>query len=309
MPKIAIIILNWNQPQLTISTIESFLKIKHQNFSCQIVVVDNGSTDNSILKIKKFIHSLEIGNWKLEIIQNKENLGYSGGNNLGIKYALKNNFDYVLVANNDIRVNPNFLQILINEIKINPKQILAPKIYFEKGYEFHKNRYKSSELGKVIWAMGGKIDWGNVYGSNIAIDNVDHGQFDNNLQTPDFISGCCLLTSMELFKDVGLFDKKYYLYLEDIDLSVRASKSGYTLKIIPNSIIWHINSGTAIAASNIQDYFITRNRLLFAYKYAPLKTKLAIFRESIKHLLFGRPWQKIGVRDYYLSKFGQGSWV
>ncbi|PJA51045.1 hypothetical protein CO168_01930, partial [Candidatus Shapirobacteria bacterium CG_4_9_14_3_um_filter_36_12] len=143
MPKIAIIILNWNQPQLTISTIESFLKIEHKLFEYQIILVTN--------------QQLKIENCKLKIIQYSANLGYSGGNNLGIKYALKNNFDYVLVANNDIRVNPNFLQILINEIKINPKQILAPKIYFEKGYEFHKNRYKSSELGKVIWAMGGKI--------------------------------------------------------------------------------------------------------------------------------------------------------
>jgi len=96
--------------------------------------------------------------------------------------------------------------------------------------------------------------------------------------------------------------------MEDVDLSVRAVKAGYKLKIVPQSKIWHINSGTAGAASNFQDYFITRNRLLFAFKYASLKTKFAIFRESLIQLLNGRPWQKIGIRDFYLLNFKQGSW-
>ena len=157
--------------------------------------------------------------------------------------------------------------------------------------------------------MGGKIDWDNIYGSNIGIDEVDHGQYDKNSPTPDFVSGCCYLAKADFYRKVGLFDQKYYLYMEDDDICQRAIKQKYKIMVEPKSVIWHINSGTAIASSNIQDYFITRNRLLFAYKYAPLKTKLAIFRESIKHLLFGRPWQKNGVRDYYLSKFGQGSWV
>ena len=295
MPKIAIIILNWNQPKLTLSTIESFLKIEHKLFEYQIILVTNQQLKTRLPA--------------RQVIKYSTNLGYAGGNNLGIKYALKNNFDYILIANNDIRVDPNFLETLFIKIKKDSKQILAPKIYFEKGFQFHKNRYKRSELGKVIWAMGGQIDWQNIYGSNIGIDEVDTGQYDHNQPTPDFVSGCCFLAPCELFKTIGLFDEKYFLYMEDDDLCQRALRQNYTITIAPQSHIWHINSGTAQAASNIQDYFITRNRLLFTLKYSSVRTKFAIFRESIKMLFSGRPWQKIGVRDYYLSKFGQGSWV
>lgn len=302
MKTVAIIILNWNQSRLTQNTIDSFLKINHQNFKYQIILVDNKSTDNSIEQLQKKYSQLVV------IIKNKSNLGFAGGNNVGIRWALKNKFQYVLVANNDIRVAPDFLEKLLFEIEKNPKTIVAPKIYFEKGFEFHKNRYKKNDLGKVIWALGGQIDWHNVYGSNIAIDEIDHGQYDDKVSPPDFISGCCFLTTSDLYRQVGLFDPRYYLYLEDADFCIRAKKQNYNLKIVPQSKIWHINSGTAGAASNFQDYFITRNRLLFAYRYSPLRTKLAIFRESLNHLFFGRPWQRYGVCDYYLGKFGKGSW-
>lgn len=313
MPKVAIVILNWNQPDLTISTIKSLLKINHSGFNYQVILVDNASTDNSVSKIKRFIQSSEVRNLPagkagFKLVISPSNLGYAGGNNLGISYAIKNNFSHILVANNDIRVNPNFLEKLLLEIKNKPRSIVAPKIYFEKGYEFHQNRYKKSELGKVLWALGGRIDWQNIYGSNIAIDEVDHGQHDKHLPDPDFISGCCFLVTTKFFKEVGLFDSRYYLYMEDVDLSVRAKKNKYQLIIVPDSIIWHINSATAKAASNLQDYFITRNRLLFAFLYGSFRTKAALFRESLKFILVGRPWQKRGVIDFYLSNFKQGSW-
>lgn len=305
MPTIAIIILNWNQPSLTIATIDSFLKIYHNKFTFQIILVDNGSNRQNI----KLINDHYKKDKQIVFVYSKTNTGYAAGNNLGINYALKHNFDYILIANNDIRVDPDFLAKLYTKIKNKPKSIFAPKIYFEKGFEYHKDWYKKTDLGKVIWAMGGKLDWDNVYGSNIAIDEVDTGQYDFSHPSPDFISGCCFLAKSMAFKDIGLFDEKYYLYMEDDDWSVRATKLGYSLEIVPQSTIWHINSGSAGAASNFQDYFITRNRILFAYKYAPFRTKFAIFRESIKLFLIGRLWQKIGVKDYYLSKFGKGSWV
>ena len=304
MPKIAIVILNWNTTDLTKTTIDSFLKINHSGFNYQIILVDNGSKIECINELEKTY----AGNKLITILKSTINQGYAEGNNIGIRYALENKYDYIMIANSDIRVDKDFLNILFNQIKENPKLFLAPKIYFESGYEFHKDRYSKSELGNVLWAMGGVIDWNNIYGSNIGIDEVDKGQYDKDSLTPDFISGCCFLVKSEIFKKIGLFDKRYFLYMEDVDLSFRAKNNGYKLKIIPNSKIWHINSGTAGAASNLQDYFISRNRILFTFKYASLRTKFAIFRESISHLIFGRPWQKIGIRDFYLSNFEKGSW-
>ena len=304
MPKIAIVILNWNTAELTQITINSFFKVKHRGFNFQIILVDNGSKTECIQTLENSYHN----NSQVTILKSKTNTGYAEGNNIGITWALQHKFDYIMIANSDIRVEPNFLNILYSEIKTSPNYFLAPKIYFEKGYEFHKDRYRPSKLGKIIWAIGSTIDWHNIYGSNIAIDEIDIGQYDQNPPLPDFISGCCFLVKSDLFKQIGLFDKKYYLYLEDADLSMRARNHNYVLKIVPLAKIWHINSGSAAPSSKIQDYFISRNRLLFSLKYASFRTKFALFRESIRLLINGRPWQKVGVRDFYLNKFGQGSW-
>lgn len=301
---VAIIILNWNQAEITIQTVSSFLKISSQKFSFHIYLVDNASTDNSY----KIFSKKYKNNNKITLLKTKSNLGYAGGNNYGIKKALLKKYDYYLIANNDILVAPDFLEKLINAGQKNPKSILFPKIYFAPGFEYHQDRYQKNELGKVIWALGGKIDWNNVYASNIAIDEVDKGQFDNLDLKIDFISGCCLLVPRGVFKKVGIFNEKYFLYLEDVDFSQRAKKAGYKLQLVSDSVIWHLNSASSSPDSHLQNYFITRNRLLFGYKYAPIKTKFALFRESIKFLFSNDLWRRTAVKDYYLGHFGKGSW-
>lgn len=301
---IALIILNWKQPELTFNTLDSIFKCQNQGFTYHIFLVDNGSPDDSVAQFKAKYNQ----NKKVTILETKANLGYAGGNNFGLKKALKQKFDYYLVANNDILVAPDFLQKLFNASQKFPEAILTPKIYFAPGYEFYKDRYSKSEIGKVIWAVGSKIDWNNIYGSNIGIDEVDHGQYDKKPPQIDFISGCCFLVSRKILQKIGIFDERYYLYMEDSDLTVRAKKAGYQLLLVPESIIWHCNSGSSKPGSALQDYFITRNRLIFGFTYASLRTKLALFRESIRFLFTGSIWRKKGVIDFYLSRFGKGSW-
>lgn len=301
---VAIVILNWNQPDLSIETISSFLKINANKFTYHIYLVDNASTDNSFKKFEKTYKD----NHKITLLKTKSNLGYTGGNNLGIKKALLKKYDYILIANNDIVVSVDFLEKLLETGQKNPRAILFPKIYFAPGYEYHQDRYQKNELGKVIWALGGKIDWDNVYASNIAIDEVDRGQYDQADFKIDFISGCCLLVPSDAFKKIGLFDSKYFLYLEDVDFSERAKRLGYKLHLVSDSVIWHLNSASSSPNSQLQNYFITRNRLLFGYRYAPFKTKFALFRESIKFLFSNDYWRKVAVKDYYLGHFGKGSW-
>ena len=302
MTKIAIIVLNWKQPKLTVETISSLLKINHQSFDYQIILVDNGSLDNSL----KIFNKKYKENNSIKILNTKANLGYAGGNNFGISYALENNFNYIVLLNNDVIVDPNFLEELLKES--NNFDILGPKIYFAPGFEFHKNRYQKKDLGKVIWSVGGQIDWNNIYGSNIGIDKVDHGQFEKNNENVDFISGCCLMASSGVFKTIGILDKNYFMYLEDVDFCQRAKKSNLKLACIPKSVIWHINSGSTKGPGDLQNYFITRNRIYFAYKYASLRTKFAIFRESIKLLSSQSKWQKQAIIDFYKHKMNKGSW-
>lgn len=307
MVKVAIIIVNWKQAKLTIDTVNSFLKLKKSSFyKFHIFVIDNNSPDNSAAVLKnKFDNTGNITLLKTEI-----NQGYVGGNNFGIRAALKQNFDLILCANNDIITDPAFLEILVKEIESNPKlAIAAPKIYFAPGHEYHYDRYKAKDRGKVIWSAGGKFDWNNVYGSNIGIDQVDTGQFDTPKTDIDFLSGCCILIRSSTIKKYGDFDEKYFMYLEDVELCQRFLKAGYTIKYVPSAIIWHINSGSSSPASSIQDYFITRNRLLFGGKYAKIRTKIALLKEAIIILINSKNyWQKRGIIDFFIQKWGIGSW-
>jgi len=152
LPKVFIIILNWDNWTDTKDCLKSLENNGYPNY--EVVVVDNGSTE-------KF----EISDPKIKVIYNKENLGFSGGNNVGIKYALDNNADYVLLLNNDTIVNHNFLNKLVEIAeKDNKIGMVGPKIYFPDS--------------KKIWFAGGQINWLYNKGTMRGFDEIDNGQYD-----------------------------------------------------------------------------------------------------------------------------------
>lgn len=305
MINIGIVVLNWKQPQLTIETVDSILGINHKHFNYHIFITDNNSPDDSV---NRFIQKYK-KNKNITVLQTKNNLGYAGGNNFAIKKIIKKNFDYILLSNNDVLFEQNFLEKLIKISQEQNFSITGPKIYFAPGHEFHKDRYSKNELGKVLWSAGGKIDWNNIIGDNIGVDEVDIGQYDQINTNVDFISGCVMLIKTQIFKKIGVFDEKYFMYLEDADFCQRAKKKGFKIAYVPQSKVWHLNAGSSSSGSFLHDYFLTRNRLLFAFKYAKKRTKFAVFRESIKLLLKSPSvWQKKAVIDFYFKNFGKGSW-
>ncbi|BCX14736.1 MAG: glycosyl transferase [Patescibacteria group bacterium] len=302
--KIFIIILNWNRADDTLACLKSLSSLDYFMLDPNVVVVDNGSTDNSIDRISKF----EPHNFKLHLIKNNSNFGFAKGNNIGIRYALKNKADYVMILNNDTLVERKLLLNLVSVIKNDKKVgVVSPKIYFAKGFEFHKERYKKEDLGRVIWYAGGEIDWQNVMGINRGVDEVDCGQFDLVEET-GFATGCCSLFASYVLEKVGLFDERYFMYFEDVDLSVRIKKAGFKVFYQPDGVVWHKVAQSSGIGSGLNDYFISRNRLLFGFAYASFRTKAALFKESVRLLFKGREWQKKGVVDFYLGKFGKGSW-
>jgi len=223
---------------------------------------------------------------------------------LGISYALDHLSDYIFIVNNDTVISDNeLLKILIKEFEKDPLSgFVTPKIYFAPKYEFHKKQYKRSQLGKVIWYAGGRIDWKNVLFSHRGVDMVDTGIYLKTEQT-DFCTGCAILTSKEVLNKVGLFNDQYFAYLEDADLCMRVKKAGYKLLYVGDTGIWHKTSQSSDGSgSAFHDYFMTRNRLIFGLKYATLRTKIALIKESIKFYFFGRPYQKLGVYDFYTGK-------
>jgi hypothetical protein len=311
MTKVSIILLNWNGIKDTIPCLKSLSKLNKKGFKLEVIVVDNGSTDSSVQEIQKLkITNLPAGKagFKLKILQNAVNLGFAQGNNVGITEAIKQKSDYVLLLNNDTEVDKNLVAELLKSAKKHPEAaIFSPKIYFAKGYEFHKKRYKKSELGKVIWYAGGKMDWNNVFGVNVGVDEVDKGQYDKEKEI-DFATGACMFIRAEALKRLGAFDKRYFTYFEDAELSQRYLRSGYKILYVPRAILWHKVAQSSSIGSNLNDYFITRNRLLFGMKYAPLWTKQALIRQNFGFLISGRKIQKQGVKDYIFRDFGKGSW-
>lgn len=302
MKSVFISVLNFNGKENTLECINSLKKINTSNFKVTILIIDNGSIEKLDLRDGSW------GDISLKVIRQEENLGFSGGHNVGFKYALNNGSDYLMILNNDTCVDKNFLKELIKVADTDDKiGILSPKIYFAPGFEFHKAKYKKEELGRVIWYAGGEMDWNNVIGHHRGVDEVDNGQFDHVEET-ELATGCCMMIKKEVLEKAGMFDSKYYLYYEDSDLNIRVKKAGFKIMFVPKSIVFHKNAGSAGGSGSVlQDYYITRNRLLFGFRYAPIRAKLALFRESLKVLLTGRYWQKRGVIDFYMINLGKGN--
>ncbi len=301
LPKVLVIVLSWNRKKDTLETLESLSKSIVKGFKLEILVVDNASNDGTVDKIKKLFP-------EVYVITNYKNLGFAEGNNVGMEYGLKNEFDYIALLNNDTIVDEGLIKNIFQEHQKYAKAgAISSKIYFAKGFEFHKDRYKQSEIGKVIWYAGGVIDWANVYGSNRGVDEVDNGQFYKTEET-DFYTGCFVMYKTSTLKDVGLYDKRYFAYLEDADHSQRMKKKGWGVLYSPKGFLYHKVSQSSGIGGGLNDYYLTRNRMLFGLMYATLRTKIALIRESLRLLVFGRTWQKNGIKDYYLGNFGRGSW-
>jgi len=302
MKKIVISIINFNGEKQTTACLDSLSSIVKKGYEIYVRIIDNNS------QIPFQIDSKRYPLLNISVFNSDKNTGFSGGHNVGISYAQSINADYILILNNDTTVDKNFCLKLFEVIEPR-KDVVAvvPKIYFSPGQEFHATTYTKNDRGKVIWYAGGKMDWNNVVGYHVGVDEVDKGQF-NDIVSTEFATGACVLIDMGVLKKSGKFDEKYFLYYEDNDLCMRLKKYGEIL-FVPNSIIWHDNAGsTGGSGSNLQDYFISRNRMLFGMRYAPIRTKMALVRESFRILMTGRKWQKRGIKDFYLRKFGKGTY-
>lgn len=217
LPLVEIIILTWNGKDDTIECLRSLSKINYKNII--ITVVDNASTDGSVDAIKG-----EFPN--LNFIENDSNLGFTGGNNVGIKNGLKGKASLFLILNNDTILNENFLGFLVKTSESDPHfGIVAPKIYYHE------------DMGK-IWYAGGFVNFitGNIY--HRGLRKTDTEGFDKSGKV-DYATGCCMLIKREVFEKIGLLDERYFIYGEDVDFSFRAQKAGYKVMFEPQSFIWH----------------------------------------------------------------------
>lgn len=302
MQKVIISILHYRNEDDTIKCLKSIVGLNLTGIEIEIYVLLNGRDQQ--LKIEK--HDFPTLN--LSILQNTYNAGFTGGHNLIYGRVQDKKFDFFLLLNNDSMMDKDSLMEMVKAAEGVRIGAVVPKIYFSKGREFHKDRYSEKEKGHIFWYAGGDIDWKNVQSRHRGVDAVDNGQFDR-ADSISFATGACLLIKKKVIDTVGLFDERYFLYFEDADLSQKIIKAGFELYYQPKAIIWHGNAGASGSGSELHDYYLTRNRMLFGMKYASLKMRALLIKESIRLLTNGRKWQKIGVKDYYLHKFGKGSFL
>jgi GT2 family glycosyltransferase len=297
MHTVGIIVVNWNGYELTSDCLCSLGTIKKNGFQTRIYVIDNGSSDGSIERLKKKFSDPVF-------ILNSVNLGFSHANNQGINQALTDGCEYLWILNNDTTVDANAINPVLKLFENPQIGIAGSKIYFFPGKEYHIDRYKPENKGSVIWYAGGIIDWDNMYASHRGVDEIDLGQFDKTEET-DYVSGCSMFIKKSVIEKVGLFDNKFFMYMEDLDFCIRANNNGFKIYYIPDSRVWHKNAGSSKGpGSQIHEYYQTRNRLLIGWRYAKFRTKTALFRESIRNLLFGNRVIRQAVKDAMRGRFG-----
>lgn len=246
LPKVNIIILNWNGKKDTIECLDSLKKITYPNY--EITLVDNGSTDGSVECLKKLYP-------KIEIIENQKNFGFAEGNNIGIKKAIIKRTDYVLLLNNDTIVEKEFLDKLIQVAESDPNiGIVGPTIYY------YNDVNKIQSAGTKISLKTGTI-------KTFRLNKNDLGEY-NNITDVDSVTGCALLAKSELFENIGYLIKEYFAYWEETEWCIRARKKGYKVMYVPQAKVWHKGGSSSKKISGFHEYHTARNMLWCVRRHA-----------------------------------------
>ena len=231
-PLVSIIILNYNAGELLLNCVESVFKTNYSNF--EIIVVDNTSKDHSHIKCKEKFD-------KIHLIENKENLGYCEGNNVGIRQAKG---DFIVILNPDTIVSANWLTEIMSAYNNVGEGLYQPKIL---------SLYENN----VIQSTGNML---HLFGFGFARDKgISNNNIRNEIEQISYASGTCLFTSAKVLKKVGLLDSFLFLYHDDLDLGWRAAQIGIKSYYVPNSVIYHAES-YSLKWSSKKFFWLERNR-------------------------------------------------
>jgi GT2 family glycosyltransferase len=257
-PKATIVVLNWNGRDDTLECLQSLRSVDYPRFD--IMVVDNGSQDGSVAMITARFP-------ELKVIETGRNLGYAGGNNVGLRHALDHGAEFVLLLNNDTTVHPHFLQELVAVAQDHPDAaFFSPKIYFY------------AEPGR-IWYAGGRWIEDRARFSHVGYGKQDTGENFNAIKEVDYACGCALLVRASAVPRIGLLDERFFLIFEETDWCYRARDAGFKSIFVPRAIVWHkVSTSFGGSASPIFNYFTTRNRLLWGRKHLSAAGFIALCR-------------------------------
>ena len=307
-PKVAIVLVNWNGLEFTAACLDSLRKVNYPDF--EVIVVDNGSEHEEGKRLK--IQFPEI-----DLIETGENLGFAGGNNVGIRKAMDGDFSHVLLLNNDTIVEPDFLNELVKVVLSQPKAgIVQPMILF-----LHQP--------KLIWSAGGK--WIPDFSRSVTLgDREPSADYRVKTSQIDWATGCAMLVSREAIAKGGLLNEQFFVYFEDVEWSLRIREAGFEIHLAESSKIYH---EAGASSKNQHDegtlsprvfYFHVRNQLFLIRLLRKRKSSFSQILFSLGYhlgrfslwmgyfLLRGR-FQKLkyvakGIRDGLFQSLTQQSW-
>lgn len=258
--ELGIIIVNFNQINHTLECINSLLSAEAK--LNQIIVVDNASSDNSVAVLKERYDS------SLTILELSENRGYPFGLNQGIPKALEKGAEWLLLMNNDVVVDENFLVELQKATKHNPEaKLIGPSILY----------YDHPE---IIWYIGYKL----IPGTLIGIRSFRGRKYNNKILKYidiDVMHGCTMMVNKEVFTRIGFFDDSNLIYGDDADFSLRARVAGFKMIAATRAKMWHKISLTMGKEKPRTRYLRTRNTIAFYKKYSHGIKRLIMFLFTI----------------------------
>lgn len=253
-PLTYVVVLVWNGREDTLRCLGSLEAAAGER--TRVVVVDNGSVDGSPAAVRERFP------W-VEVIETGENLGFTGGNNVGIRHALDRGADYVLLLNNDTEVDPSFVSEMLAVARKSPGiGFVSPKIYF-------------FEPRDLIWFAGARFSTRTGYGRVRGYRETDRGQYDKEVEIAR-PCGCALLATRRLCEEVGLLDPGIFLYGDEVEWMLRARKKGYAAWYAPKAKVWHKVSASVGSEDHPNTfYYCVRNTLYLlrahaSYRFPPL---------------------------------------
>lgn len=248
MSLVSVITVNYNHNHITEELLAS-ISAKNKHLEFEIIVVDNGSTQNPVPNwIIKYPH--------VKFIRSKVNLGFAGGNNLGIKDAIG---DYLFLVNNDTEFTENLVEQLLFTMLKNPQiGILSPKIR----YFYHPK----------ILQYAGFTNMNYLTARNDCIGQFeqDYGQYDTLTGKTGFAHGAAMMVNRKAIEKTGLMEETFFLYYEEIDWCERFKRAGYEIWVDMEALIFHKESVSVGKNSALKEFFMNRNRILFIRRNAPV---------------------------------------
>lgn len=252
-PRVVIVLLNWNGRDDTLACLASLRDVVDDDVS--VLVVDNGSTDDSVAAIRA-------AHPDVELIETGANLGYAGGNNVGIRHAVAAGAEFVLVLNNDTTCAPDVVTRLLEAASRHPRAgMFCPRILYMHEPErvwFDGARWKSDAL---TFGFPGK-------------DRLESELPADDHET-DYACGAALFVRAEVVRQVGAFDERFFLVWEESDWCYRARKAGWSSMVVPAAKVWHkVGASFGSEASPLRTYFSARNKLVWLQRHGTAAERL-----------------------------------